>query len=87
MTVKADVAKRAEVEPMIEAVWKELGPIDILVNNATFGPYRPLEKFDQRAIARTLESSVGGPLHLIQIALPDNDRGTRSCLQQGLPLK
>jgi NAD(P)-dependent dehydrogenase (short-subunit alcohol dehydrogenase family) len=34
ITVKADVAKRAEVEPMIERVWKELGPIDILVNNA-----------------------------------------------------
>jgi glucose 1-dehydrogenase/3-oxoacyl-[acyl-carrier protein] reductase len=34
MTVKADVAKRADVEPMIDKVWKELGPIDILVNNA-----------------------------------------------------
>jgi glucose 1-dehydrogenase/3-oxoacyl-[acyl-carrier protein] reductase len=34
MTVKADVARRAEVEPMIDKVWKELGPIDVLVNNA-----------------------------------------------------
>jgi len=34
MTVKADVARRAEVEPMIDTVWKELGPIDVLVNNA-----------------------------------------------------
>ena len=34
MTVKADVAKRAEVEPMFDTVWQELGPIDILVNNA-----------------------------------------------------
>ena len=34
MTVKADVARRAEVEPMFERVWNELGPIDILVNNA-----------------------------------------------------
>ena len=33
-TVKADVAKRAEVEAMVGKVWKELGPIDILVNNA-----------------------------------------------------
>jgi glucose 1-dehydrogenase/3-oxoacyl-[acyl-carrier protein] reductase len=31
---KADVAKRADVEPMIDKVWNELGPIDILVNNA-----------------------------------------------------
>jgi glucose 1-dehydrogenase/3-oxoacyl-[acyl-carrier protein] reductase len=34
MTVKADVARRVEVEPMIDRVWGELGPIDILVNNA-----------------------------------------------------
>ena len=34
MTVQADVGKRSEVEPMIDKVWKELGPIDILVNNA-----------------------------------------------------
>ena len=34
VTVKADVANRAEVEPMFDKVWQELGPIDILVNNA-----------------------------------------------------
>jgi NAD(P)-dependent dehydrogenase (short-subunit alcohol dehydrogenase family) len=34
IAVQADVAKRGEVEPMIERVWKELGPIDVLVNNA-----------------------------------------------------
>jgi glucose 1-dehydrogenase/3-oxoacyl-[acyl-carrier protein] reductase len=34
ITVKADVAKRAEVEAMFDKVWKELGPADILVNNA-----------------------------------------------------
>jgi NAD(P)-dependent dehydrogenase (short-subunit alcohol dehydrogenase family) len=50
----------------------ELGPIDILVNNATFGPYRKLETFrDAREIERTLESSVGAPLHLVQLVLPD----------------
>jgi NAD(P)-dependent dehydrogenase (short-subunit alcohol dehydrogenase family) len=49
-----------------------LGPIDILVNNATFGPYRSAREVrDQRTIARTLESSVGAPLHLVQLALPD----------------
>jgi NAD(P)-dependent dehydrogenase (short-subunit alcohol dehydrogenase family) len=34
IAVKADVSRRAEVEPMFDRVWKELGPIDILVNNA-----------------------------------------------------
>ncbi len=34
VVVAADVSKRADVEPMIDKVWKELGPLDILVNNA-----------------------------------------------------
>src|SRR5271157_6013722 len=34
IAVKADVAHRAEVEAMMNQVWEELGPIDVLVNNA-----------------------------------------------------
>ena len=34
ITVRGDVANRADVESMIDKVWEELGPIDILVNNA-----------------------------------------------------
>jgi NAD(P)-dependent dehydrogenase (short-subunit alcohol dehydrogenase family) len=34
VTVKADVASRAEVDAMVDRVWRELGAIDILVNNA-----------------------------------------------------
>ena len=32
--VKADVSSRSQVEAMVEKVWNELGPIDVLVNNA-----------------------------------------------------
>lgn len=34
IAVKADVSSRGEVEAMVEKVWNELGPIDLLVNNA-----------------------------------------------------
>jgi NAD(P)-dependent dehydrogenase (short-subunit alcohol dehydrogenase family) len=34
ITVKGDVAKRVDVEAMIDQAWSELGPIDIFVNNA-----------------------------------------------------
>jgi NAD(P)-dependent dehydrogenase (short-subunit alcohol dehydrogenase family) len=34
IAVKADVANRAGVEAMFAKVWEELGPIDVLVNNA-----------------------------------------------------
>jgi NAD(P)-dependent dehydrogenase (short-subunit alcohol dehydrogenase family) len=48
-TVKADVAKRDEVEAMVDQVWEELGPIDILVNNAGIETIVPfLELTDQQ---------------------------------------
>jgi NAD(P)-dependent dehydrogenase (short-subunit alcohol dehydrogenase family) len=34
IAVKADVSKRSDVEAMVETVWNELGPVDLLVNNA-----------------------------------------------------
>jgi glucose 1-dehydrogenase/3-oxoacyl-[acyl-carrier protein] reductase len=34
ITVQADVADRGAVEAMVDRVWNELGPIDVLVNNA-----------------------------------------------------
>ncbi len=34
IAVGADVANRADVEAMVDRVWNELGPIDVLVNNA-----------------------------------------------------
>jgi NAD(P)-dependent dehydrogenase (short-subunit alcohol dehydrogenase family) len=71
VAIQGDILDGASRERFMAEARAALGPIDILVNNATFGPYRPLEKFDQRTIARTLESSVGAPLHLIQLALPD----------------
>ena len=72
VAIQGDILDHASRERFMAEARKALGPIDILVNNATFGPYKPLEKFvDQRTIARTLESSVGAPLHLVQLALPD----------------
>jgi NAD(P)-dependent dehydrogenase (short-subunit alcohol dehydrogenase family) len=34
VAVLADVSRRDQVEPMIDTVWRELGPVDILINNA-----------------------------------------------------
>jgi glucose 1-dehydrogenase/3-oxoacyl-[acyl-carrier protein] reductase len=34
IAVRGDVASRTDVEAMVDRVWNELGPIDVLVNNA-----------------------------------------------------
>ena len=49
LVVKGHVGKRPDVEPMIDKVWKELGPIDALVNNAGIETIVPfLELTDQQ---------------------------------------
>src|ERR671931_2089876 len=40
LAVTADVSKQADVEAMSATVERELGPIDLLVNNAGVGPSR-----------------------------------------------
>jgi NAD(P)-dependent dehydrogenase (short-subunit alcohol dehydrogenase family) len=70
VAIPGDILDAASREAFMAAARRALGPLDILVNNATHGPYRPLETFRARDVALTLESSVGAPLHLVQLALP-----------------
>ncbi|MPY89159.1 MAG: SDR family oxidoreductase [Luteitalea sp.] len=60
MTVEADVAKRAEVEPMIERVWNELGPIDILVNNAGIETIVPFLELTDEQWTRLVDVNLRG---------------------------
>jgi NAD(P)-dependent dehydrogenase (short-subunit alcohol dehydrogenase family) len=60
MTVQADVARRADVEPMIERVWKELGPIDILVNNAGIETIVPFLELTDEQWTRLVDVNLRG---------------------------
>jgi len=60
MTVKADVAKRSQVEPMIEKVWKELGPIDILINNAGIETIVPFLELTDDQWTRLVDVNLRG---------------------------
>src|SRR5829696_9016143 len=45
--VQADVARAAEVEGLVEAVAQALGPVDILVNNASIAEPCELEQLSE----------------------------------------
>lgn len=60
ITVKADVANRAQVEPMIEKVWKELGPVDILVNNAGIETIVPFLELTDEQWTRLTDVNLRG---------------------------
>jgi NAD(P)-dependent dehydrogenase (short-subunit alcohol dehydrogenase family) len=71
VAIRGDILDARSREAFVAEARAALGPLDILVNNATYGPYRPLERFRERDVALTLEASVGAPLHLVQLVLPD----------------
>jgi len=61
ITVKADVASRAEVEAMFEKVWAELGPVDILVNNAGIETIVPFLELTDEQWTRLVDVNLRGP--------------------------
>jgi NAD(P)-dependent dehydrogenase (short-subunit alcohol dehydrogenase family) len=60
VAVQADVAKRAEVEPMVDKVWKDLGPIDILVNNAGIETIVPFLELTDEQWTRLVDVNLRG---------------------------
>jgi glucose 1-dehydrogenase/3-oxoacyl-[acyl-carrier protein] reductase len=60
MTVKADVANRAEVESMVDQVWTQLGPIDILVNNAGIETIVPFLDLSDEQWTRLVDVNLRG---------------------------
>jgi glucose 1-dehydrogenase/3-oxoacyl-[acyl-carrier protein] reductase len=80
ITVGADVAKRGEVEPMIEKVWKELGPIDILVNNAGIETIVPFLELTDQQWTRLVDVNLRGAWLCSQVfcrrAIAENRKGS-----------
>ena len=60
IAVKADVARRADVKPMIDRVWQELGPIDILVNNAGIETIVPFLELTDEQWTRLVDVNLRG---------------------------
>src|SRR5690349_11849493 len=61
VAVKGDVAKRADVEAMIDKAWKELGGLDILVNNAGIETIVPFLDLTDDQWTRLVDVNLRGP--------------------------
>src|SRR5688572_22124628 len=60
IAVKADVAKRADVEAMMDKAWKELGGLDILVNNAGIETIVPFLELTDEQWTRLVDVNLRG---------------------------
>jgi NAD(P)-dependent dehydrogenase (short-subunit alcohol dehydrogenase family) len=63
MICQADVANSVQVKDMVEKVTAELGPVDILVNNAAVFYRADLEQHEQAQYDEMQRVNVGGIIH------------------------
>ena len=73
IAVKMDVADLDEVQKGVEKVKEELGPVDILVNNAAFGIVRgvTIVKMDKKDWDRDVSVNLTGAFNTIKCCMPD----------------
>lgn len=65
-----DVLDPAGIEQTVREGIERFGKIDVLVNNAGYGAYGPLEVFDRESIIRQFNTNVIGLLDVTRAVLP-----------------
>lgn len=71
VAVRADVADDAACRSLVDATLRELGRLDVLVNNAgttVFVPHADLDALDDAAWQRLLAVNLLGPFHCVRAA-------------------
>lgn len=77
VAIKGDIAEPEDIRAIAAATMERFGRIDILVNCAAIGPYRPLGKMDAAFVRQILETNVMGTVLMTEAVLPHLPAGGR----------
>ena len=69
-TLQLDVADEASRIAAIAEIERRHGPVGVLINNAAYGQYGPLEEITQDDLRRSFETNVFGLLRMSQLVMP-----------------
>ena len=69
-TLALDVTDEACMTQAVAAIEEDEGWIGVLINNAGYGLYGPVEQQPMAGVRRQFETNVFGPIRLIQLVLP-----------------
>lgn len=70
LPVKVNVCDRASVAAAVETGFRAFGRIDVVVNNAGYGLFCPLEDVPEKDARQIVETNLLGSLWVIQSVLP-----------------
>jgi len=76
-TVQLDVTDDASMQNAVRTVESAHGRLDVLVNNAGYGQYGPVEEVPMDAVRRQFEVNVFGLVRMCQLVLPGMRRAGR----------
>jgi len=65
----ADLRKVSEIEDLVATTERELGPVDIVVNNAVVRHFAPIEDFKPEDWQESLDVNLSGAFHLIRLTM------------------
>uniref|UniRef100_UPI003B3B54FE SDR family oxidoreductase n=1 Tax=Nakamurella sp. TaxID=1869182 RepID=UPI003B3B54FE len=60
--LRGSVARQDQVDAMFDTIARDVGRLDVLVNNAALGALRPLDELDERDWTRTFDTILKGSL-------------------------
>lgn len=70
LVTRLDVTEPASIEAAVAVTLDKFGQVDVLLNNAGYGAYGPLENFDMDRIRRQFDTNVIGLLEVTKAVLP-----------------
>jgi NAD(P)-dependent dehydrogenase (short-subunit alcohol dehydrogenase family) len=70
LVTRLDVLDLASIDEAVTAGIQQFGRIDVLVNNAGYGAYGPLESFPREKVLRQFNTNVIGLLDVTRAVLP-----------------
>jgi len=71
LAMKCDVSDRAQVSRFAQTVQASFGVVDVLVNNAGFGMFKPVHEFSTQEFSSILETNLRGVFLITQEVLPE----------------
>lgn len=77
--LKLDISKDADIVAAVEAITRRSGGVEVLVNNAGYGLYGPVDDISLDEARHQFEVNFFGPARLTQLLLPamrDRRKGT-----------
>lgn len=67
---RCDITERASVDAAVQAVQAQLGPVDVLVNNAGWDVFKPFTKTEPAQWDQLIAINLTGALHMHHAVLP-----------------